>query len=95
LPSIAETQAGRAPHVTSSIGSRIWIGDRVSNEQPELGLEFLGELRATYDRVAAGPLGHQDRRSGVRRALLRRFPYAVYFAFGDSEPSRLWNRMLG
>jgi toxin ParE1/3/4 len=50
------------------------------NEQPGLGLEFLDQLRATYGRIAAGPLRYQDLRSGVRRALLRRFPYAVYFA---------------
>jgi plasmid stabilization system protein ParE len=50
------------------------------NEQPGLGLEFLDQLRATYDRIAAGPLQHQDLRSGIRRALLRRFPYAVYYA---------------
>lgn len=49
-------------------------------EEPGLGLEFLDQLRATYDRIAAGPLQYQDLRSGIRRALLRRFPYAVYFA---------------
>ena len=35
---------------------------------------------ASYDRIAAGPFEYQDLRSGIRRALLRRFPYAVYFA---------------
>ena len=49
-------------------------------EQPGLGMEFLGELRATYSRIVEGPLKYQHLRSGVRRALLRRFPYAVYFA---------------
>lgn len=49
-------------------------------EQPGLGLEFVEELRGTYDRVAEGPLQYQDLRSGIRRALVRRFPYAVYFA---------------
>lgn len=49
-------------------------------EQVGLGREFLDELRATYDRVADAPLAYQDLRSGIRRALLRRFPYAVYFA---------------
>jgi len=34
------------------------------NEQIGLGLDFK----------------YQDLRSGIRRALLRRFPYAVYFA---------------
>ena len=27
-----------------------------------------------------GPLDYQDLRAGIRRALLRRFPYAIYFA---------------
>ncbi len=49
-------------------------------EQPGLGLEFLNELRTAYDRIVEGPLKYQHLRSGIRRALLRRFPYAVYFA---------------
>jgi plasmid stabilization system protein ParE len=54
------------------------------NEQPGLGMEFLDELRAIYNRIADGPLKYQDLRGGIRRALLRRFPYAVYFAIeGD------------
>lgn len=50
------------------------------NELPGLGLEFLDELRSAYDRIVQGPLNYQDLRSGIRRTLLRRFPYAVYFA---------------
>jgi toxin ParE1/3/4 len=50
------------------------------NERAGLGLEFLDELRATYDRIADGPLKYQELRGAIRRALLRRFPYAVYFA---------------
>jgi len=49
-------------------------------EKPGLGMEFLDELRATYERVQDGPFRYQDLRAGIRRALLRRFPYAVYFA---------------
>jgi toxin ParE1/3/4 len=49
------------------------------NERSGLGLEFLDELRTVYDRMVDGPLKYQELRSGIRRALLRRFPYAVYF----------------
>lgn len=49
------------------------------NERPGLGLDFLDELRAAYGRIVDGPLKYRDLRSGIRRALLRRFPYAVYF----------------
>lgn len=53
------------------------------NERPGLGIEFLSELRAAYNRIAQGPLKYQHLRSGLRSALLRRFPYAVYFARED------------
>jgi plasmid stabilization system protein ParE len=54
------------------------------NERQGLGLEFLDELRAAYNRVADGPHKYQELRGGIRRAFLRRFPYAVYFAIeGD------------
>ncbi len=58
--------------------------DWYEKEQSGLGYEFLSELRATYDRVADGPLQYQHLRSGIRRALVRRFPYAVYFAVEDN-----------
>ena len=45
-------------------------------EEPGLGLEFLEELRAAYHRIFDHPLGYQDLRSGIRRALTSRFPTA-------------------
>ncbi len=54
--------------------------DWYENEEAGLGQKFLEELRTTYDRIADGPLAYRDLRAGIRRALLRRFPYAVYFA---------------
>ncbi len=47
------------------------------------GLEFLEELRAAYTRIITRPLGYQDVGLGTRRALLRRFPYAVYYVIGN------------
>ena len=49
-------------------------------EQSGLGLEFLDELRAAYNRIVEGPYKYPHLRSGVRRALVKRFPYVVYFA---------------
>ena len=54
-------------------------------ERAGLGLEFLEELRSTYYRIVEGPLKYQHLRSGIRRASLRRFPYAVYFAVEQSK----------
>ena len=52
-------------------------------EEPGLGSEFLNELRVTYQRILDHPLGYQDLRSGIRRALTRRFPYAIYFSIEE------------
>jgi toxin ParE1/3/4 len=54
--------------------------DWFEGEEPGLGFEFLEELRAAYQRILDHPLGYQDLRSGIRRALTRRFPYAIYFS---------------
>ena len=53
------------------------------NERGGLGLELLGEVGATYNRITEDPLQYQDLGSGIRRGLLRRFPYAVYFSVED------------
>jgi hypothetical protein len=48
-------------------------------EESGLGAEFLDELRMVYERILDRPLVYQDLRSGIRRALTRRFPYAIFF----------------
>jgi plasmid stabilization system protein ParE len=49
-------------------------------EDLDLGLNFLDQLRAAYQRILENPLGYQELRSGIRRALTRQFPYAIYFS---------------
>ena len=49
-------------------------------EEPGLGFVFLNQLRDTYVRILDHPLGYQELRSGIRRALIKQFPYAIYFA---------------
>ncbi|HJZ68222.1 MAG TPA: type II toxin-antitoxin system RelE/ParE family toxin [Blastocatellia bacterium] len=53
------------------------------SEKEGLGYEFLDELRAAYRRIRDGPLKYQVLRSGIRRAMTRRFPYAIYFSVGE------------
>ncbi|PYM95208.1 MAG: hypothetical protein DME04_05350 [Candidatus Rokuibacteriota bacterium] len=55
------------------------------SERAGLGLQFLDQLSTTYDRIVADPLRYRDLESGIRRALLRRFPYAVYFAVESDD----------
>ena len=50
-------------------------------EEPGLGLEFLEELRAAYHQILDHPLGYQDLRSGIRRALNQ--PISLRHLFRD------------
>ena len=49
-------------------------------ENSGLGFEFLEQLRRSYLRILENPLACQELRHGIRRALTRQFPYAIYFS---------------
>ena len=49
------------------------------SQQPGLGSEFTLQLDALFERIGHNPLQFPEIGSGVRRALLQRFPYAIYF----------------
>jgi plasmid stabilization system protein ParE len=44
-----------------------------------LELEFKDAVDQLLQRIAAAPLRFSPVRGEIRRALLRRFPYAIYF----------------
>ena len=44
-----------------------------------LGSEFILHFDALVERIEQNPLQFPEIGSGVRRALLQRFPYAIYF----------------
>jgi len=70
-----------APAVDADIEAAFWWYE---SEEPDLGFEFLEEVRAVYQRILEGPFKYQGLRSGIRRALTRRFPYGIYFSIeGD------------
>ena len=52
---------------------KMWIGRR------QLGEEFLRDLQRVLDFVATYPHGCPEVHRGLRRALLHRFPYSVYY----------------
>src|SRR5580700_10367424 len=55
------------------------------SRRPDLGLRFLDECDYVMRRIAAAPLQFPLIQSGARRALLKRFPYSVYFVAGDEQ----------
>jgi plasmid stabilization system protein ParE len=61
--------------------TRDWYEDR----RPELGAVFRAALDEVIDRIIADPLMFQRVRDETRRAVLDRFPYAVYFRVAADE----------
>ena len=53
-------------------------------QKPGLGAEFEAALDRTLGHVRDMPLASRQVRRGLRRALLRRFPFSVYYSLsGD------------
>ena len=59
--------------------------DWYENESPGLGRRFLVEVDATMTRMMANPRQFPVVHQAVRRALLKRFPYALMFVIGPDE----------
>ncbi len=55
-------------------------------QERDLGLGLLQELGSAYDRIIGDPQAYRDLGDGIRRVLLHRFPYFVYYAV---EPSTI------
>ncbi len=54
--------------------------DWYEEQRVGLGLDFLAFLEGQFQTLTATPQIYAEVRPGVRRALLARFPYGVFFA---------------
>jgi toxin ParE1/3/4 len=54
-----------------------------------LGSDFLNEFERQVLNIASNPFLWVEVEKGVRRALLRRFPYVVYFRVVSKELLRI------
>ena len=54
-------------------------------QQPGLGLEFLDEIKCVFNRVAQNPLLYKVLHRSVRRALIHKFPFGVYYCVTEKE----------
>ena len=50
-----------------------------------LGVELLRAVDVCFDAIVASPLGYPVVYQRVRRILLRRFPYAIFYIAGDDR----------
>ena len=57
--------------------------DWYEGESPGLGRRFRAAVDAVTDRMSANPLQFPMVYKSVRRALLRRFPYSLFFVIED------------
>lgn len=53
--------------------------DWYNSQQAGLGLEFLAEVQKSFNRVAANPQIHPTVFADIRKAVVRRFPFAVFY----------------
>lgn len=69
--------------------ARVELNDAVSwyeSRRRGLGFELKEEVESLLARTASNPESFPCVRGQIRRALLRRFPYAIHFLI---EPNRL------
>ena len=60
--------------------ARLWYADR----SPDAAAKFFGELERALDRIAEAPK-RWPAKSGVRKYVMRRFPFLVLFRVLDAK----------
>ena len=70
------------PQAREEIGAAVAY---YNGESPGLGHELARQARQLCSLIAESPLAGQEVRPGIRRRLLRRFPYAILYAVEGSD----------
>lgn len=58
-------------------------------QQPGLESDFLAEVERGVMEIAANPMTFEQIRPGIRRYLLERFPYGIYYRTPDENSVRI------
>lgn len=61
--------------------TRFWY----ESQRPGLGEEFLSQLKYSLDEIQNRPLSFPLVTTTARRAILRRFPYCIYFVIREED----------
>lgn len=70
------------PEAEAEIGEAFdWYEERVSG----LGSDFILNLDAAFNAILRNPLLYPALHKNIRRALLRRFPYQVFFVYEENR----------
>lgn len=62
-------------------GAAAWYEE----QRPGLGGEFLDDFLLTVEAMEGIPELYAEVAAGVRRALLQRFPYAIFYSLEDTH----------
>jgi len=73
-----------SPDAEADVNSASWWYWRIDSD---LASRFVAEGRATAARIAQFPYRYPVLYGSVRRALLKRFPYAIYYLLDCDEVS--------
>ncbi len=61
--------------------ARIWYEEKRTG----LGMEFLAAINTVFQQIGEQPLQYPLVYRQLRRAILRRFPYLIYFCAGSDR----------
>ncbi|HEY2910135.1 MAG TPA: type II toxin-antitoxin system RelE/ParE family toxin [Gemmataceae bacterium] len=53
--------------------------DYYDDQREGLGTEFASEIQKVLDRIAANPSMHQIAFADIRKGVVRRFPYSIFY----------------
>jgi plasmid stabilization system protein ParE len=53
--------------------------DWYNAQKPGLGLDFVAEIQRVFNRIAANPLMYPLVLKDIRKGVVRRFPYSIYY----------------
>lgn len=62
-------------------GAHLWY----EAQQKSLGLQFLNEIDSSLGRIAAYPESFVSISNGIRRCLVKRFPYGILYGIDSNK----------
>jgi plasmid stabilization system protein ParE len=59
--------------------------DWYEGQRPGLGVDFAAQVQDVFDRISNTPLLHSTVFQDVRKALVQRFPYSIFYRAEASQ----------
>lgn len=59
----------------------LWYEEQERN----LGIDFIEQIEDSFKRIRSNPQSYQIIKKNLRRALVKKFPYAIFYKILDKE----------